>query len=250
MNILNLSGFFNQEDNLNKGGLPEGTIKDWKGGKFIKQNGKWIPYQDPNKPTGIKYIEIEDGRSNEETNLNNLKFLQQELNKKGFQTFFFKDQLGNPYLNVNLGKTNLSFIFDQHGFSTYEGEQSNTIQKENDNFNSFLEQNEKYTNYSPKEFIKQIQNYSIKKDNVLYKKSKLEDISKMLEEAGFDKNDFTLELNKEKMFGKDENLLLSLKDDVDRRKQDKVSKLLKQKKIYHIPKLFSKNIQSQMHIIF
>lgn len=29
--------------NFEKGGLPEGTIKDWKGGKFIKQSGKWVP---------------------------------------------------------------------------------------------------------------------------------------------------------------------------------------------------------------
>ena len=26
-------------------GLPDGTIKDWKGGKFIKHDGEWMPYE-------------------------------------------------------------------------------------------------------------------------------------------------------------------------------------------------------------
>jgi len=30
-------------------GLPEGTIKDWKGGKFIKKNNQWEPYQEQQK---------------------------------------------------------------------------------------------------------------------------------------------------------------------------------------------------------
>jgi len=48
------------------GGLPEGTIKEWKGGKFIKQGGKWVPYTGGSKGKQPEEIKGEKGKKPEE----------------------------------------------------------------------------------------------------------------------------------------------------------------------------------------
>jgi hypothetical protein len=53
--------------NFEKGGLPEGTIKDWKNGKFIKQGEKWVPY----KPS--EDIKPNRGNKSDEDNLSGVK---------------------------------------------------------------------------------------------------------------------------------------------------------------------------------
>jgi len=48
------------------GGLPEGTIKDWKGGKFIKRGGQWVPYTEGKQTKKPEAIKPEKGKKPEE----------------------------------------------------------------------------------------------------------------------------------------------------------------------------------------
>jgi hypothetical protein len=74
-------------------------------------------------------------------------------------------------------------------------------------------------------------------------------ISSILIENGFNKEDFKLELKKMRMGGRDEVFLLTFEKDIERKKQNKVSNLLKKLKIGHAPVMFSDLEQSKIYIL-
>lgn len=170
MNTINLTGFINPEDNLNKGGLPEGTIKNWKGGNFIKKNGKWIPYNksqfkkisfDKEK---INFEPILDRRSNPKINLNNIKFLSQELKKEGIISDLYEDEYGKHFIKVNLPNP-ITLSFDSYSYDIYEMERDKQLTINNNKFLDFFEEKSKNNsnlNHKPQDFIKIIKEYDKK----------------------------------------------------------------------------------------
>lgn len=102
-----------KEDNLEKGigpnipgtgGEPEGTIKDWQGGKFKKTNGKWLPYNS----------NFQQNNQNQNNNQNNNQQKpDSKINKQNNKPEFFNDEAKN--IIENFKKENPNFDLEDEG---------------------------------------------------------------------------------------------------------------------------------------